>query len=81
MVEVVEILVNTKGGPYVPEGGPWVVTMDGPGGTICSNMDGPAGPVIARTIYGVTAALLLLLAADGRGAALHLAAVAWVVAA
>ena len=32
-----------------------VVTMDGPRGTICSAVDGPAGPVVARTIYGVTA--------------------------
>ena len=31
-----------------------MVTMDGPGGTVCSTMDGPVGPVIARTIYGVT---------------------------
>ena len=39
--------------------------MDGPGrgggggggggGIICSTMDGPVGPVIAWTIYGVTA--------------------------
>ena len=39
--------------------------MDGPGGggggTVCSTMDGPVGPVIARTIYGVTVHLKILL--------------------
>ena len=43
-----------KRGTICCRGGPWVVNMDGPGGTVCSNIDGLAGPVIVRTIYGVT---------------------------
>ena len=48
-LEKVEIFICSRRGP-------WMVTMDGPGGggTVCSNMDGPARLVIARTIYGVT---------------------------